>query len=314
MTAFASTLHLRRPHVIHEREALKPLSRTQTLFVALLLTIVYGLLALTHTISLTPLMQKCVLADSSLSRIGGISSVLIGMAYGGVFGGMVWYFLRARKSAEVHLVELGQTVAHLQRQVAAREEAECENARLHTQLQDAAEAQRRFLRDVLASVTEGRLHYCTTREELPLQATLAPMHQQPLTQESLRDLRSAVRAAGDAAGLTASRLSDLVMATGEASMNAVVHGCGGAATVYADPAKNRVQVWVEDRGCGISLDSLPRATLELGYTTLGTLGHGFWMMLKTADHVYLMTSPKGTTVVLEQGQEPPDELAWARMS
>ncbi len=57
------------------------------------------------------------------------------------------------------------------------------------------------------------------------------------------------------------------------------------------------------------MDRLHRATLERGYTTAGTMGHGFWMMLKTCDRIYLLTGTEGTTVVLEQDKTPP-EPAW----
>jgi hypothetical protein len=58
---------------------------------------------------------------------------------------------------------------------------------------------------------------------------------------------------------------------------------------------------VEDQGRGIELSSLPRATLERGFSTGGNgFGHGFWLMLQTCDRIYLLTSEAGTTVVLEQ--------------
>ena len=82
-------------------------------------------------------------------------------------------------------------------------------------------------------------------------------------------------------------------------MNAVVHAGGGTAAVGANP-QGPVQVWIEDRGTGIDLNHLPQATLERGYTTAGTMGHGFYMILKTVDRVWLLTGPEGTTVVMEQ--------------
>lgn len=84
-------------------------------------------------------------------------------------------------------------------------------------------------------------------------------------------------------------------------MNAVVHAGGGNAQIYSDPARCAMQVWVRDNGAGIALDQLHRATLEPGFTTAGSLGHGFFLMLCTCDRVYLHTGPDGTTVVLEQG-------------
>ncbi len=93
-------------------------------------------------------------------------------------------------------------------------------------------------------------------------------------------------------------------------MNAVVHAGGGEARVCAG-GEGTVQVWIQDQGKGITMDHLHRATLERGFTTAGTMGHGFWMMLKTADRIFLLTGPSGTSVVLEQEREAP-EPAWLR--
>ena len=95
------------------------------------------------------------------------------------------------------------------------------------------------------------------------------------------------------------RMQDMITAVGEAGMNAVVHAGGGVAWVSGGE-NGTVQIWIEDRGKGIDMQRLPKATLERGYTTAGSLGHGFWLMLKTVDRLWLLTGPNGTTVVLEQ--------------
>jgi hypothetical protein len=59
-------------------------------------------------------------------------------------------------------------------------------------------------------------------------------------------------------------------------------------------------VWIEDQGKGIAFGHLPRATLQLGFTTAGTMGFCMKLMLKTVDRLFLLTGPAGTTVVLEQ--------------
>ena len=87
-------------------------------------------------------------------------------------------------------------------------------------------------------------------------------------------------------------------------MNAIGHAGGGAVRVCAD-GSNTVQVWIEDQGHGIRMEHLPRATLERGFTTAGSLGHGFWLMLRTIDRLYLLTGPSGTIVVLEQYRATP---------
>jgi anti-sigma regulatory factor (Ser/Thr protein kinase) len=99
------------------------------------------------------------------------------------------------------------------------------------------------------------------------------------------------------------RWQDFVAGVGEAAMNAVVHAGGGTGEVRA--AGGVVQVWITDHGTGISVENLPKATIERGFSTAGTMGHGFWLMLKTCDTVWLLTGPDGTTVVLQQHPEPP---------
>jgi PAS domain S-box-containing protein len=166
--------------------------------------------------------------------------------------------------------------------------------------------QRLFLREILSSVTEGKLRLCDTAADLP-----APLPEASpaigLTRETMRGLRAAAAEVAAAEGLPEQRTQDLLTAVGEAGMNAVRHGGGGTGRVRA--MDGRVQVWVEDRGKGIDLDRLPRAVAERGYTTGGGFGHGFYLMLQTCDAVYLLTGPDGTTVVLEQGREAPAP-AW----
>ena len=180
-----------------------------------------------------------------------------------------------------------------------------ERKRVEQRLAKTEAHQRDFLRDVLASVTEGRLRLCDSADDLPARLHNAAGAPIGLTKPTLRAVRHLTTRAAQAAGLDQDRTDDLVTAVGEAIMNAVVHGNGGVAEVRADPDAGRVQVWVEDRGTGIEVSRLPEATLRPGYTTAGTLGHGFKMMLQTVDNIWLLTGPTGTTVVLEQSREAP---------
>jgi len=113
-----------------------------------------------------------------------------------------------------------------------------------------------------------------------------------------------VREAAQGAGYSEERQHDLVTAASEAGMNAIVHGGGGTGQVSVG-AGDTVQVRVEDQGGGIAMENLPRAALSRGFSTNATLGHGLKMMLETADRLYLLTDPGGTTVVLEQERERP---------
>lgn len=196
--------------------------------------------------------------------------------------------------------------ARKQTEDALRTSAE-ENARLLDEVQQNARRQRAFLADVLRAVTEGRLRLCESEADLP---PLAAPTGDPvaLRSQTLRALRRMVRQAADLAALPDERWQDLLTSAGEAAMNAVVHAGqnNGEARVLADAARGTIQVLVRDHGPGIPIERLHRATLERGYTTAGTMGHGFWLMLKTCDRVYLLTGPTGTTVVLEQDRLPPE--------
>jgi CheY-like chemotaxis protein/anti-sigma regulatory factor (Ser/Thr protein kinase) len=178
-----------------------------------------------------------------------------------------------------------------------------ENERLLREMTAAAVRQRGFLKDVLFSVTEGRLTLCDNRTDLPgeLECMAGPI---AVSEDSLSALRKATHTAAIASGLSEERTYDLTTAVSEAGMNAVVHAGGGEAHISGH--HDMVQVRIQDRGRGIDIDSLPRATLERGYTTAGTFGHGFFMMLNFTDRIFLLTGPDGTVVVLEQHKAPPE--------
>jgi len=158
-----------------------------------------------------------------------------------------------------------------------------------------AQAKQTFFRDVLLSVTEGCLHLCDEPGDLPdalPQAGLAL----PLSRDTMSGARRAAADVARAHGFSRDRLDCLQTALGEALMNAVVHGGGGEARICAQGGT--VQVWIQDHGAGIQMAQLPRATLERGFSTGGSLGHGFWLMLRTANSVSLLTTPRGTTLVV----------------
>jgi anti-sigma regulatory factor (Ser/Thr protein kinase) len=163
---------------------------------------------------------------------------------------------------------------------------------------------------MLSGMTEGRLRLCDTTDNLP--AALPPACDPvELSKPTLRVLRQQVASVVEEIGMPQERGHDLITASGEAAMNAVVHAGGGAARVHADPATGTIQVWIKDQGTGIQEESLHRATLEKGFSLAGTMGHGFFMILQTCDHVYLLTGAGGTTVVLEQERNAP-EAAWLK--
>lgn len=161
-------------------------------------------------------------------------------------------------------------------------------------------AKQTFFRDVLLSVTEGRLSLCLSDADLPapLPAVGEPL---TLTRDTLGQARRAAVAAAHARQFSDDRVDCLQTSLGEAVMNAVVHGNGGQSAVCADG--DTLQVWITDHGTGIQMMQLPRVTLERGFSTKDSLGHGFWLMLHTADQVHLLTGTTGTTLVLTLARE-----------
>ncbi|MEO7716219.1 MAG: ATP-binding protein, partial [Capsulimonas sp.] len=388
------------------------------------LAIAYSLLglSLTEKMSHSELMQRCVLMDPDRARIWSVGNIEIGLAYFGVFFGMVYYFLRMYSKSRQHLWDLSLALLYLigsftldyicvqafhpfvalligdaaimtftvmvsrqawfqrllgvfvpiifltcgvghfleglsywhltydvntpwtmvtadigfavlvnasrfpafirgedvvaelavvktraeelQIEIDARREAEEARAKSE-KLREAAEARMRtFLSDVLASVTEGKLRLVDSPSGLPPRL---PQIGDPIPlviSHDMRTLRDAAKHAALALSFPDLRWQNLITAASEAAMNAIVHAGGGSSYVGSVPS-GTVQVWIEDTGKGIDMDNLPRATLERGWTTAGSLGHGFWLMLQTVDRVYLLTGPMGTTLVLEQDTVAP---------
>jgi anti-sigma regulatory factor (Ser/Thr protein kinase) len=206
------------------------------------------------------------------------------------------------------LAEERNRTEQLEAEIARRKAAEAEREELLRELREASDQKQKFLRDVLLSVTEGQLRLCYDRSDLPEPCGELVARMAMSSSSALSRFRCVVREAAQAVGLPIVRQYDLETAVGEAAMNALVHAGSGIGTVYVSPGSPgttaMLQVCIEDEGSGISMDTLPKATLEPGYSSAGTLGYGFWMILRAADRIWLHTSPAGTTVVLEQDKTP----------
>jgi serine phosphatase RsbU (regulator of sigma subunit)/anti-sigma regulatory factor (Ser/Thr protein kinase) len=166
----------------------------------------------------------------------------------------------------------------------------------------AESLRKKLLADVLKIATHGKLRIVTDPQDLP--PSLSHQSTQVLLDigENVRRLRRTVRDAAEEAGLAGEFSDALEMASGEAANNSLVHAVNGVGYVSWDDGGN-VQVRIEDAGTGIPYEDIPRATLERGYTTAGTLGQGFWIILQSVKRCWISTGKKGTVVVLEQDNE-----------
>ena len=154
-----------------------------------------------------------------------------------------------------------------------------------------------FSQEVLLAATAGRLRL-TTSEELRIGASGPASVQYPLRcLDDIALVRSRVRVALEARGATCERIDDLLMCVTEAATNALKHAGGGTLSIWISDTK--ISALISDRGEGISPANLARATLEAGFSTQGTLGMGFTLMLAMCDTLMLATSPKGTEILIE---------------
>ncbi len=193
---------------------------------------------------------------------------------------------------------------------AEREKRDLQHRLEEEHAEQVATRVRGFLKDILSSVTEGRFMLCESEDELPQPRSEGRLELSLVPEGAIRKLRVSVQEACERACLDELRALDFVTAASEAAMNAVVHGASGSAVISYDPS-GTVQVRITDAGNGIRIEDIPRATLERGYTTAGTMGHGFWIILKTADRISMITSQDGTVIVIEQDRVSP-EAPWLR--
>jgi anti-sigma regulatory factor (Ser/Thr protein kinase) len=169
---------------------------------------------------------------------------------------------------------------------------------------ERADSMRRGIyREVFHAATDGKIQLCTAEE----MANEWPSPEQGLPIEREQDvaaIRDAARKVALEAGVDAERAWDLALCASEGATNALLHGKGGTAAFGGTGTSARVRI--SDRGKGIPLEDLPDATLRAGWSrgAMPSMGHGFVLMYKLADRVYLSTGPQGTTLIIEMCLEP----------
>jgi anti-sigma regulatory factor (Ser/Thr protein kinase) len=168
---------------------------------------------------------------------------------------------------------------------------------------------REFLREMLSAVTDGKIHLCT-QDEIEEQW---PSLENPIrveTQGDVPTVRDAARQTALRAGMTHERTANFELCAAEAASNALLHGSGGVAAFGRD--EKCVRVRMTDWGAGIPAADLPPALLLAGKTSKVSAGLGYTLIVEDADHLYIHTSPKGTTVIVEMAIEEEIKIpdAW----
>jgi anti-sigma regulatory factor (Ser/Thr protein kinase) len=183
------------------------------------------------------------------------------------------------------------------------------NALRQRELAQAEAQKKQFYRDVVFSVTNGKLVLCD-REQIdrywPWPLPAGSLCAEVWEEGDVRRVREILTEAAGRIGMEEQRVYDLCLAASEGATNALKHGGGGRVGVVE--TEGRLRVRIEDAGAGIDPFHLPCATLMKGYSTRQSMGLGFTLMNELTDKLYLHTAPSGTVIILEMGAHP-DEHA-----
>lgn len=162
-----------------------------------------------------------------------------------------------------------------------------------------------FYRRTLLAATNGRL--VITDESSIAEIAGEPAVSWDITSAGdIAAIRHRIADIADEHGMDDLRINRFIVSIGEAATNAVKHAKSGKASVH-QTAYSMIFI-VSDRGAGIATLNLPDLALRERYSTAGTLGMGYKVILSFCDKVYLSTSPDGTTVALEMRYREPEGL------
>jgi PAS domain-containing protein/anti-sigma regulatory factor (Ser/Thr protein kinase) len=153
---------------------------------------------------------------------------------------------------------------------------------------------REFYRRTILAATDGKL-VVTESEEIMRMAGPAIGEWAIKRPDDIPAIREDVVHLAQQAGMNDRGIRSLVTCVGEAATNACKHAGGGMASLHRHHNSSLVFI-VADHGPGIAAMSIPDVALLRGYSTAGTLGMGYKMMITMASRVYLATSSEGTIV------------------
>lgn len=163
------------------------------------------------------------------------------------------------------------------------------------------EQQRQFFKQTIKAATGGKLMILEPEEMEKINGNI--IEEFGIRKQSdVTKARHGIESTAISIGMSRKKAENLALCAGEAGTNALKHAGGGVVSFLA--GENSILVKVADSGPGMDALILPRATLELGYSTGHSLGMGYAVILALSDEVFLTTGPAGTTVVIGMNMEP----------
>ncbi len=155
---------------------------------------------------------------------------------------------------------------------------------------------REFYRRTILAATEGKL-LISERDEIDRIAGPAVASWEVRSKPEGREVLNSISRIALDSGMDERRAYDFLGCATEATTNAIKHAGGGRVSLHE--TDDGLMCVVSDSGPGIGAMALPDVALTKHYSTAGTLGMGYKVMLHFADRVYLATGPEGTTVAIE---------------
>ena len=171
-----------------------------------------------------------------------------------------------------------------------------ERKRTEQALHEAEESKIEFYRRMISAATDGKL-VITERPEIERMAGTSVASWEIHSANDTKTVRHGVEHTARSVGMDEPKLGQLAVAVGEATTNTVKHAGGGHASLHCPDS--RLMLIVSDKGPGIPALTLPDVALKHGYSTAGTLGMGYKLMIQFADRIHLATDEEGTTVAIE---------------
>ncbi|AVX31724.1 HDIG domain-containing protein [Carboxydocella thermautotrophica] len=161
---------------------------------------------------------------------------------------------------------------------------------------------RRIYRDILASVTQSKLHLAEKEEMLDFWHKLNLGEWLEVKEaRDLGQLREHFQIWLQVRQYPEKRSKELLLILSELATNALKHARGGQVNWGLDDRDN-LYIVVRDEGSGFEVEKLPQSLLVKGFSTKKSLGYGFSVILEHCNKVYLATDSTGSIVMVECGK------------
>ncbi|MCE5323370.1 PAS domain S-box protein [bacterium] len=153
-----------------------------------------------------------------------------------------------------------------------------------------------FYRRTIMAATDGKLLMAEKHEIYQIGGPCIAEYE-IASVEDIGKIRMAASEIAILAGMDEPLVHDFAVTIGEAGTNALKHAGGGQASIHR--ATDSLMFIVSDCGPGIEAMTIPQVAFVKGYTTAGTLGMGYKIIIALAEKVYIATSNVGTTVGIQ---------------